>query len=225
MVTRRQVLYLAAGSAALAATAGVTWAQAYPTRPVRILVGFAAGGNFDIVARLIGQWLSEQLQPAGHCREPARREQQYRDRSGRSCTRRRLHAPAGWCSERSQRDALRKTQLQFHQRPRPGCRRRSISQRHDGRRILSGEDGSRIHRLRESQSGQDQPRLVRQRDHATSRRRAVQDDDRCRLRPCSLSRRVASNYRSARRASAGLVRTLARRRSNTSNRASFAPWQ
>ena len=62
MPTRRQVLHLAAGSAALATTAGITWAQAYPTRPVRILVGFAAGGNFDIVARLIGQWLSEQLQ-------------------------------------------------------------------------------------------------------------------------------------------------------------------
>jgi len=61
MVTRRQVLYLAAGSAALATTAGITWAQAYPTRPVRIVVGFVAGGNFDIVARLIGQSLSEQL--------------------------------------------------------------------------------------------------------------------------------------------------------------------
>jgi tripartite-type tricarboxylate transporter receptor subunit TctC len=62
MVTRRQVLSLAAGSAALATTTGKTWAQAYPTRPVRILVGFVAGGNFDIVARLIGQSLSEQLQ-------------------------------------------------------------------------------------------------------------------------------------------------------------------
>ena len=62
MVTRRQVLYLAAGSAALATTAGRTWAQAYPTRPVRIVVGFVAGGNFDIVARLVGQSLSEQLQ-------------------------------------------------------------------------------------------------------------------------------------------------------------------
>ena len=41
--------------------AGITRAQAYPTRPVRILVGFVAGGNFDIVARLIGQWLSEQF--------------------------------------------------------------------------------------------------------------------------------------------------------------------
>src|SRR3954449_12475327 len=63
MVTRRQLLHLA-GSAALATTAGITWAQGYPTKPVRILVGFVAGGNFDIVARLVGQSLSEQmLQP------------------------------------------------------------------------------------------------------------------------------------------------------------------
>jgi len=61
MVTRRQVLSLAAGSAALATIARTTWAQAYPARPVRILVGFAAGGNFDIVARLLGQSLSEQV--------------------------------------------------------------------------------------------------------------------------------------------------------------------
>jgi tripartite-type tricarboxylate transporter receptor subunit TctC len=61
MVTRRQVLYWAAGSTALASMAGIARAQAYPTRPVRILVGFVAGGNFDIVARLIGQWLSEQF--------------------------------------------------------------------------------------------------------------------------------------------------------------------
>jgi tripartite-type tricarboxylate transporter receptor subunit TctC len=39
----------------------VAWAQAYPTRPVRIIVGFPAGGGADIVARLIGQWLSERL--------------------------------------------------------------------------------------------------------------------------------------------------------------------
>jgi len=62
MLTRRQVLSLAAGSAALATIARTTWAQAYPARPVRIIVGFVAGGNFDIVARLVGQSLSEQLQ-------------------------------------------------------------------------------------------------------------------------------------------------------------------
>ena len=58
---RRTFLQLAASAAALPAMPHVTRAQAWPSRPVRILVGFAAGGNFDIVARLIGQWLSEQL--------------------------------------------------------------------------------------------------------------------------------------------------------------------
>src|SRR5205814_13075 len=61
MPTRRQVLFWAAGSTALAGIAGITRAQTYPARPVRILVGFVAGGNFDIVARLIGQSLSEQF--------------------------------------------------------------------------------------------------------------------------------------------------------------------
>ena len=46
-IPRRQILFLAAGSTALASMAGITRAQAYPTRPVRILVGFVAGGNFD----------------------------------------------------------------------------------------------------------------------------------------------------------------------------------
>jgi tripartite-type tricarboxylate transporter receptor subunit TctC len=58
---RRQFLHLAAGAAALTAASRFAWAQAYPTRPVRIIVGFAAGGGIDIVARLMGQWLSERL--------------------------------------------------------------------------------------------------------------------------------------------------------------------
>src|SRR5262249_18994146 len=59
----RKVLLLAAGAAALPAVARVASAQAYPTRPVRIVVGFAAGGSTDIGARLIGQWLQERLRP------------------------------------------------------------------------------------------------------------------------------------------------------------------
>jgi tripartite-type tricarboxylate transporter receptor subunit TctC len=58
---RRKFLHLAAGAAALPAVTRTTWAQAYPARPVRIIVGFPAGGGVDIVARLIGQWLSERL--------------------------------------------------------------------------------------------------------------------------------------------------------------------
>ncbi len=61
MHTRREFLGFAAATAALSSRAGVAWAQEYPARPVRILVGFAAGGNFDIVTRLVGQAASEQL--------------------------------------------------------------------------------------------------------------------------------------------------------------------
>jgi tripartite-type tricarboxylate transporter receptor subunit TctC len=58
---RRAFLRLAAGAAALPAVSRIAWAQAYPTRPVRIIVGAAPSGSFDIMARLIGQRLSEQL--------------------------------------------------------------------------------------------------------------------------------------------------------------------
>src|SRR5215831_18541642 len=58
---RRNFLHLAAGAAALPAVPRLAWAQAYPSRPVRLVVGLAAGGASDIAARLIGQSLSERL--------------------------------------------------------------------------------------------------------------------------------------------------------------------
>jgi tripartite-type tricarboxylate transporter receptor subunit TctC len=58
---RRKFLHLAASAAALPAVSNVAWAQAYPTRPVRWIVGFAPGGAADINPRLMAQWLSERL--------------------------------------------------------------------------------------------------------------------------------------------------------------------
>ena len=60
-LSRRTFMGLTAGAAALPTTSRIASAQAYPTRPVRIIVGFAAGGMTDVSARLIGQWLSERL--------------------------------------------------------------------------------------------------------------------------------------------------------------------
>src|SRR5262245_17811089 len=58
---RRNFLHLAAGAAALPAVSHIAWAQTYPTRPVRIIVGQAAGSGSDTAARLLGQRLSERL--------------------------------------------------------------------------------------------------------------------------------------------------------------------
>src|SRR5262245_27261608 len=58
---RRNFLHLAAGAAVLPAVSRIARAQAYPTRPVRIIFGLASGSAGDILARLIGQWLSERL--------------------------------------------------------------------------------------------------------------------------------------------------------------------
>src|SRR6516225_9060029 len=60
-LSRRKFFHLAAGAAFSPAASPIAGAQAYPTHPVRIIVGFAAGGAPDILARLFGQWLSERL--------------------------------------------------------------------------------------------------------------------------------------------------------------------
>jgi tripartite-type tricarboxylate transporter receptor subunit TctC len=58
---RRKFLHMAAGAAALPTASRIAWAQAYPTKLVRIVVGFAPGSTPDVVKRLMGQWLSERL--------------------------------------------------------------------------------------------------------------------------------------------------------------------
>src|SRR5215468_9249145 len=61
MMKRREFIALVGGAAALPAVSRFAWAQTYPSRPVRLIVGFTPGGPTDIAARLIGQWLSERL--------------------------------------------------------------------------------------------------------------------------------------------------------------------
>jgi tripartite-type tricarboxylate transporter receptor subunit TctC len=61
LIDRRKLLELAGAAAAAAAWSRAAWADTYPSRPVRIMVGYAAGGGLDLAARLIGQWLSERL--------------------------------------------------------------------------------------------------------------------------------------------------------------------
>ena len=58
---RRKFLHLAMGAATLPAISRIAWSQTYPSRPVRIIVGFAAGGAPDTIGRLMAQWLSERL--------------------------------------------------------------------------------------------------------------------------------------------------------------------
>jgi tripartite-type tricarboxylate transporter receptor subunit TctC len=61
MIPRRQFLHLGAGAAAVPALPRMAWAQSYPTRPVQIIVGYPPGIAPDIIARLMGPWLSERL--------------------------------------------------------------------------------------------------------------------------------------------------------------------
>ena len=58
---RRNFLHLVAGAAALPAVSRIAWAQAYPSRPVHVVVPYPPGGGTDLLARMIGQWLSERL--------------------------------------------------------------------------------------------------------------------------------------------------------------------
>ena len=102
---RRRVLHLAAAAALVPVVSRVARAQAYPSRPVRIIVPFPAAGLSDIVTRLVGQWLSERLGHAIRHRESAWRREQSRHRGRRERAAGRLHASQPQFGERHQRDA------------------------------------------------------------------------------------------------------------------------
>ena len=103
---RRKFLRLAAGVAVLPAVARIAAAQTYPSRPVRIMVGFAAGGATDIIARLMGQWLSERLGQQFVIENRPGAGSNIATEAVVNAPAGRLYAPPGRSGEHNQRDAL-----------------------------------------------------------------------------------------------------------------------
>jgi tripartite-type tricarboxylate transporter receptor subunit TctC len=140
MLQRRQFLQLAAGAAGFPATVRLARAQPYPARPVRVIVGQAAGSSSDITARLIGQFVSERLgqQFVIEVRPGA---------AGNIATEAAVNALAdGYTillvnAQNDQQRALRESQLQFPARYRAGRRHRSRAAGHGGQSVVPGQYG------------------------------------------------------------------------------------
>ena len=207
-IARREFLRRAAAAVAAPALPSMAWAQTYPTRPVRMIVGFAAGGAADILARLMGQWLSERLgQPFVIENRPG---------AGTNIATEAVVSapPDGYtlllvsASNAINATLYDKLNFNFIRDIAPVAGIIRAAQCHGGESIGSGQDGSRVHRLCQGQSGQDQHGVGRHREPAPCVRRAVQDDDRRQHGARALSRRGARAHRSARRAGASHVRPM-----------------
>ncbi len=170
---RRRFLHLAAGAAALPALSRAAWAQAYPARPVRIIVGFAAASGADILARLMGQWLSERL------------GQQFvienRTGAGTNIATEAVarSAPDGYTlllvtpANVINATLYDKLNFNFIRDIAPVASIIASAAGDGGQSIISGQDSSRIHRLRQSPSGSAQHGIVRQRKPEPYVRRIV----------------------------------------------------
>ena len=202
---RRRFLQLAAGVAVLPIASRIAGAQAYPTRPIRVVVGYAPAGGTDIFVRLIGQPLSDRLgQSLVIENRPGAASNIATDAV--------VHAPADGYTllgfdAAAAINATLYEKLNFN-----FIRDIATIGIIRGPLLLivhpvrSRPFGSRIHRLRQGQSGQDQHGVGRHRKCDPYGRRVVQGDDPHRDDAHTLSRRRACRDRPARGPGAGLFR-------------------
>ena len=196
LIPRRRFLHLTAGAAMLPAASRLACAQSYPARPVALSSSAMAPAPLRTSTRDCSpNGLSERLGQSFRDREPARRRDQSRGRSRGARAAGRLYAAPRGFAELHQCDALRQSQFQFHPRHRTGCEHRPRALRHGGYAIVPGQDRSRVHRLCQGQSWQDQHGVGRHRNLDPFCRRAVQDAGRRRHGSRPLSHRRAGAHR------------------------------
>src|SRR4051794_22112873 len=103
---RRQLLKLAVGATALPAFTQLLKAENYPTRPIRLVIGYTPGGSADLTARLMGQWLSDRLGQTFVVENRPGGGHQHSDRGCRTCAARWLLGPSCRAGKRHQRIAV-----------------------------------------------------------------------------------------------------------------------